>query len=115
MRVTNPEIIRSVTKEWKGDRDSNGRPLESRSPFHSLVTERIISGLVTLIFPFKHLVNRPSGYAIKNLTPNTSSFYICGAGVPSKLRILASINASLTSDIWVSESGRLGFLGTVPS
>ena len=27
MRVTNPEIIRSVTKEWKGDRDSNGRPL----------------------------------------------------------------------------------------
>ena len=27
MRVTNPEIIRAVTREWEGDRDSNGRPL----------------------------------------------------------------------------------------
>ena len=27
MRVTNPEIIRSITKEWKGSRDANGRPL----------------------------------------------------------------------------------------
>ncbi|MDA1280160.1 MAG: RraA family protein [Chloroflexi bacterium] len=27
MRVTNPEMIRAVTREWKGDRDANGRPL----------------------------------------------------------------------------------------
>ena len=27
MRLTNPETIRSITSEWKGDRDPNGRPL----------------------------------------------------------------------------------------
>jgi regulator of RNase E activity RraA len=29
MKVTNPEMIRSVTSEWTGDRDANGRPLVS--------------------------------------------------------------------------------------
>ena len=27
MKITNPESIRAVTREWEGDRDSNGRPL----------------------------------------------------------------------------------------
>lgn len=27
MKITSPESIRAVTREWKGDRDSNGRPL----------------------------------------------------------------------------------------
>ena len=27
MKLTSPEMIRSVTREWKGDRDANGRPL----------------------------------------------------------------------------------------
>jgi hypothetical protein len=29
MKVTNPEMIRAVTKEWSGDRDANGHPLVS--------------------------------------------------------------------------------------
>ncbi len=27
MRLTNPDLIRSVTSQWKGERDRNGRPL----------------------------------------------------------------------------------------
>ncbi|MEE8045370.1 MAG: RraA family protein [Dehalococcoidia bacterium] len=29
MKLTNPEMIRAVTREWQGDRDANGRPLVS--------------------------------------------------------------------------------------
>ncbi|MEX0761493.1 MAG: RraA family protein [Dehalococcoidia bacterium] len=27
MRLTNPDIVRSITSQWEGDRDENGRPL----------------------------------------------------------------------------------------
>ena len=29
MKLTNPEMIRAVTRKWEGDRDANGRPLVS--------------------------------------------------------------------------------------
>ncbi|HIK98282.1 MAG TPA: RraA family protein, partial [Dehalococcoidia bacterium] len=27
MKLTNQDLIRSITSEWKGERDRNGRPL----------------------------------------------------------------------------------------
>ena len=29
MKLTNPEIIKSITKSWSGERDANSRPLVS--------------------------------------------------------------------------------------
>ena len=31
MKLTNPEIIKSITKSWKGERDKNSRPLVSEN------------------------------------------------------------------------------------